>query len=205
MQTTLQGYRRIFALHDSRATQALVIILAGWALLWNALDQARAPFQVEGVIEQTFVDRYNWYPAPRFAMTIKTAQGQHVTLHHLYGSCQATPRGWGSGRPCEKIEFPVGATIAVEGESIRSSNNLCRTATTRYRCRQSLLDHLASIRVDGHAIDSGWVGPKNIAALYVLLAIAVLWLAGNSWQLRKISWPGVVGFFLLTQACFVLL
>ena len=45
MQTTLQGYRQIFALYDNRAAQAIVIILAGWALLWNALDQARAPFR----------------------------------------------------------------------------------------------------------------------------------------------------------------
>ena len=205
MQTTLQGYRQIFALYDNRALQALVIILAGWALLWNALDQARAPFQIDGVIERTFIDRYNWYPSPRFALTIKTAQGQHVTLHHLYGGCQATPRGWGTGRPCDKIEFPVGATIAVDGESIRSNNNLCRSPTTRYRCRQSLLDHISAIRVNGRDVDSGWFGPKNIAALYALWAIAIVWLARNNWQLRNISWLGVVGFLLLAQACFVLL
>jgi hypothetical protein len=205
VQTTLQGYRRIFVLHDNRAAQALVVILAGWALLWSALNQARTPFRVEGVIERTFVDRYNWYPAPRFAMTIKTAQGQHVTLTRLYGGCQAAARGRGTGRSCEKIEFPLGATIAVEGESIRSNANLCRSAATRYRCRQSLFDHISTIRVDGRDIDSGWFGPKNIAAVYVLWLIAVLWHARNNWQLRNISWLGIVGFLLLAHACFVLL
>jgi hypothetical protein len=200
VQTTLPGYRQILALHESRAIQAIFVILAGWMLLWGALEQARGPFHVEGVIERTFIDKFNWYPTPRFAIGMRTADGRHVTLYHLYGDCVGQWRRWGSGRPCTKAEFPIGATIAVDGETLRRQD-LCRNAMTRYRCHPTIFDHIAEIRVNGSAVTTGWSGPLSVASLYLLWAIAVAWLARNDWQIRTVTWYGLVGCVLAVQAC----
>jgi hypothetical protein len=200
VQTTFQGYRPALALHENRFVQAAFAILAGWALLWGALHAARGPFHAEGVIERTFIDKFSWYPLPRFAIGMRTADGRHLTIYHLHGDCRADDRGRASGRSCTKAEFPIGARIEVEGETIRRQD-LCRNATTRYRCGPTLFDHVSAIRVNGIEVASGWSGPFNIAALCLLCAIAIAWLARNDWQIRTVTWYGLVGCVLAVQAC----
>jgi hypothetical protein len=204
VQTSLQGRWQVLTLHENRFVQAIFVILAGWTLLWGALDLARGPFRVEGTIERTFIDRFNGYPLPRFAIGMRTADGRHVTIHSLYGDCLAERRGWGSGRSCTKAEFPLGARIEIEGETIRR-RDLCRNATTRYRCRPTVLDQIASIRVNGNEATSGWFGPFKVPSLYLLWAIAIVWLASRDWQIRTVTWYGLVGCVLAVQACLLVL
>ena len=203
VQTSLQGYRQVLALHENRFVQAILAILAGWALLWGALDQARGPFHVEGTIERTFVGKFNWYPMPRFAIGMRTADGRHVTIYYLYGDCVAEHRRWGSGRSCTKAEFPIGAKIEVE-ETIRRQD-LCRNSMTRYGCHSTVFDHIASIRVNGNEMTGAWSGPFKVPSLFLLWAIAIAWLASNDWHIRTVTWYGLVGCVLAVQACLLVL
>lgn len=200
MQTTFQDHRPALAPLENRLVQAALAILAGWALLWGTLHAVRGPFRAEGVIERTFVDKFSWYPLPRFAIRMKAADGRHLTIYRLHGDCRADDRSRRSGRSCTKAEFPIGARIEVEGETIRRQD-LCRSAGTRYRCGPSVLDHISAIRVNGVEVASGWSGPFNIAALCLLCAIAIAWLATNDWQIRTVTWYGLVGCVLAVQAC----
>jgi hypothetical protein len=94
--------------------------------------------------------------------------------------------------------------IQVDGETVWR-DNLCRNALTRYRCRPTAFDHVASIHVNGSEVTSGWFGPFKVPSLYLLWAIAIALLVRNDWKIRSVSTLGLIGCVVAVQACLLVL
>ncbi len=203
MQTNLPIHGVGRPVLGGRFVQGLVVMLAGWVLLWGTFLHFRSAFVVDGTIERTFISKFNWYPVPRFSITIRTGQGNEVTIEHLYGNCKAKRSG-GSGRPCAVPEFPLGAAIQVEGEDVVGPL-FCDEPLRPLQCGPTGFDHISSVRVDGRSVTSGWGSPLNVTSLYVLWAVAIWTLAFNHWRLATISWIQIVVFVFAVEACVIVL